>query len=209
MATLPMPNETELRRGSFTFNARSQVFNSELVGSTQTAELQGEALIGDFEVVVLPEAAAAKWQAFLVKLGGRDGRFFGFDPLRRTPNGAYNSGLDIVLVKGAGQAGRLLVTDGWRASITNVLLAGDYLEITVDGVKRMHMNVDDVSSDSGGNATLNIMPPLRGAPADNLALVINNPVCEMMLTSDDAARWRDRTDMLIDGLQFTGIEALG
>jgi hypothetical protein len=73
----------------------------------------------------------------------------------------------VPVVNGAGQTGSSLVTNGWTASINNILRAGDI--ITIAGVHRINpltrqstgdlrqfVLLANVNSDGGGNATLSI-----------------------------------------------------
>lgn len=89
-------------------------------------------------------------------------------------NGAY-AGTGVV--NGANQTGSNIVTNGWTASRTNLFLAGDV--ITLGGVYNVSpkspfastgslknfLITANVSSDSGGNATLPIYPPITTSGA--------------------------------------------
>jgi hypothetical protein len=79
-------------------------------------------------------------------------------------------------VKGAGQTGESLVTDGW---LSNELKAGDFISIGT----RLHTVMADVTH-TGGTATISIYPPLRASPADNATVEINAPAVLLRALED-------------------------
>jgi len=74
------------------------------------------------------------------------------------------------LVNGASQTGSSLDTDGWPASTSGVLKAGDIIKVA--GIPYILDVTADADSDSGGNATLSISPPIfsGGSPADDAVI---------------------------------------
>lgn len=86
------------------------------------------------------------------------------------------------LVKGAGQIGSSLATDGWPNS-TAILKSGDF--ITVTGLALALEVQSDVSSDGSGNATLILDPPIMSALADNAAIVTTGIVLQALIASMD------------------------
>lgn len=84
-----------------------------------------------------------------------------------------------VLVQGAGQTGRSIVTDGWPNS-TTVLSAGDYVTI---GDQLLQLT-SDVTSNGSGVATLTFEPPIRSAPADNAPVEYKNPYALMYFVEE-------------------------
>ncbi len=144
------------------------------------------------------EELANDWRAFLAKLNGMYGRFYGYDPDRTTPRGA---GGGTPLIKGANQTGYNLLSDGWPNN-TTVLKAGDYIEY---GIGEYKMVTDDVLSDGSGNATIPIMPGIRKSPNDNGAITITSPKCLMML-SQNSISW-DGDNLKNISIQFTAREA--
>lgn len=88
------------------------------------------------------------------------------------------------LVNGADQTGATLAIDGVQASKTGVFLAGDWFQLGSGSSSRLHMVTADADSNGSGEATLDIWPPLRASPADNVALTITNPKGVFRLTGD-------------------------
>ena len=70
-------------------------------------------------------------------------------------------------VNGGSQTGSSIVADGYTAS-TLVHQAGDYINIGTD--RKTYLVTDDVTSDSSGNATIPIYPPLYATPEDNASI---------------------------------------
>lgn len=134
------------------------------------------------------------WQAFLMKLDGASGRFYGFDPDRRTPAG---TGVGTPLVNGADQKGFELVTNGWGNSQT-VLKIGDYFEVN----NELKMVVEDCVSDGSGNATITFAPELRTSPPDNEPLTITSPKGIFMLTDAQQVWSSDKSKVINITMNF-------
>lgn len=196
-----MPS-SDFAGGRFGLVANTQTFTSPLDKSVQTLEQTGARWRGTFELKPMKRPSAAVWMAFLTELNGKAGRFFGFDPLARLPQGS--GGGDSPLVKGATQTGKSLLTDAWSATQTGLLLPGDYFEVNFE----LKMVTASVNSDGAGIATINFTPSLRTSPADNAVITINNPTCTMMLEEDGAANW-DLGRATFFGISFIGIETFG
>jgi hypothetical protein len=58
--------------------------------------------------------------------------------------------------------------------------------------------LDNVNSDGTGTATLTLFPSLRLSPADNAAIIVNNPKGQWRLSTNDI-------DYTIEKGQFYGI----
>lgn len=104
------------------------------------------------------------WTAWMLSMRHGVGLFMLGDPKGKRPKGPA---LGMPLVSGAGQTGYSVATSGWKASVTGILLPGDYLQIGY----RLYKVRDSVSSDSSGNATIPIWPNLRDQPADQVKVV--------------------------------------
>ena len=204
--TLTMPTTPGFKGATFGLAANTQVFTSPLNSKTQTLELPGALWFVTYTLPLMLLDTAAPWQSLLIELMGSSGTFFGFDPLRRTPRGIYDSGQDTPLVDAASQTGTSLTTDGWRNNGTGLLLPGDYFEVTAATVKELHMITASVDSDGAGLATLTFRPPLRSSPANNAAIILTNPVVEMRLIDDDQSIWNEAGKSFVEELSFSGIE---
>lgn len=149
---------------------------------------------------------AMPWITFVKKLKGKTGTFLFGDPLGATPLGVATG---TPLVKGGSQSGNQLVTDGWTPSVTGILKAGDYIQHGTGNDARLYMNLTDADSDSGGNATLDLWPDIRGdkVPADNDPLVISNAKGVFRLSINDN-EWDISAPAFYDGITVPFREAI-
>lgn len=136
------------------------------------------------------------WSAFLSKLHGPLGRFYYGDRLRKNIQG---SGGGTPVINGASQTEFTLVTDGWPNN-TQVLKAGDM--IGIENV--LYKNLEDVTSDGSGNATLEVWPRLRDH-ADNTAIDYTEPTGIFRLANTEVETIEDRNQLY--RLAFSAIEA--
>lgn len=121
---------------------------------------------------------AREWVGSLSQLNGRFGTFLFGDPLWKAPRGTWAGS---PVVDGAGQAGQGLAVRGFTAGATG--LKGDYFQIGSGASSRLYMATVDFTADGAGEATLDIWPRLRGAPADGAALVTATPQGVFRLTA--------------------------
>lgn len=139
----------------------------------QSFKWQGEQWQIEFTLPpITKRSVAADWQAFIAKLQGTYGRFLMGDPSARFPRGAASGS---PVVNGGGQTGNVLQTDGWTASVTGILLKGDYIQIGTGTSSRLHMVTEDINSNVSGQANIALEPALRYSPSDNSAIIVNSP----------------------------------
>lgn len=146
---------------------------------------------------------AEEWVAALASLRGRVGTFYLGDPVGRYPRGALGG---TPLVKGAGQTGGTLLIDGCSHNITNWLRKGDWVQLGTGSSARLHKILADVNTSYIGEATLELWPGPRTAPADNAALIVTNTVGVWRLP--DNKRSYDIGAAAIFGISFSAVEAL-
>ncbi len=179
---LTMPNYTDFTRVRITLGFNTRAFMSPVNRARQTVELTGARWEIYYEVQPGVRADADAWLAFLARLKGRVGLFYGIEPSKRTARGIATG---TPLVNGAGQTGSSLITDGWTTSQTGILLAGDLIAFDVpSGARAMHMVAEDVDSDGSGNAVIPLEPIIRESPADNATIIVTDPTCTMALLDD-------------------------
>ena len=176
---------------------------SSFTGEQQVQSYEGVFWGLDVELPPLSRAEAAEWIAFLKSLRGKWGDFLAGDPVATAPRGV---GTGTPLVKGASQTGRELITDGWTISTTGILLADDPIQLGTGASARLHTVLKDVNSDGGGNATLDIWPPLRESPADNASITLSNTVGVFKLT--DNTRKYSIGEAMMYGLSFSAREKI-
>ena len=193
--------DTDFRAARISLASNTMVIQSPLSKVMTTLERDGALWIGQFTVVAKARASAAAWTAFFTALRGQVGTFYGYDPLATSPRGSAPGS---PIVKGSSQTGNTLNTDGWGLNESDVLLAGDYIEVNSD----FHMVVQDASSDGvgTGEATISIEPKLRASPSDNAVITTSAPKVIMRLISSVVAWDEDVAGFY--GFTFTGIEVL-
>jgi hypothetical protein len=177
MATYNFPNITPTNQ-SFELVTNTKKFQSPLSNAIQTVSRKGSYWKTTMRFNNLTGAQRSELQAFISKLDGQTHRMrvsdYGY--VRR---GNASSGSPVV--KGSGQSGSTLLADGASLSTTAYLAAGDYISFNDE----LHMVTSDVNSDSSGNLSIPIAPPIRKSPPDNSSIeyvapygvfmMINNP----------------------------------
>lgn len=184
MAILTFP--TSIRRPSaatIRAVAQSTTHSSPFDGSVQTLYQPGFRWAGTLTWSRIPIHEWRVLSAFINALHGRAGRFLYTHPLcdRRA-----TASIGTPLVAGANQTGPWLDVDGFPSAVATVMKAGDWFSYEDSaGRARLHQVTSDIVTDSSGNATLAITPPLRAAPPDNAPLELSAPLAVWMLASDD------------------------
>lgn len=207
MTVLSMPSLDEMAEATFGLVAHTISHVSDLDGTGQDVEFPGAKW--KLSVVLPPmlEGDAEPWTAFLADLGGKAGRFYAGDPLRRVPRGSAASSPGTPLVDGAAQTGSSLKVKGGPNSVSNWLRKGDYLAVGLpSGSRSLHKVTADAATDGTGKVTLAIRPALRESPADGATVILSDPTCIMRLIDDEQAMWR-MTPGGVYAISFEAIEA--
>ena len=178
MTTFTFPAITPTTN-TFELVANTRAFRSPLTNAIQTSSRKGSLWRATLQFNNLSTDDRKVMQAFLVKLNGQEHRFQLHDH-SHTPRGA---GGGTLRVNGASQSGTSLVCDGATANVSNYLRAGDYISFN----NELHMVVADANSDSSGNITLSIAPPIRKTPADDAIIDYAAPVSGIFMLSGRAA----------------------
>lgn len=148
---------------------------SPFTGNSQVQQWSGaDWWEAELELPPLQVCDTGPWQAWLAALQGKGNVFEIGDPSRPMPQNPVVGSVPIC--NNGGGSNNLtgsvsLVTQGWRASTSRILLPGCYLQVGY----RLHMVLQAVSSDSGGNATINVWPSLREQPANGAPVILNAP----------------------------------
>lgn len=123
----------------------------------------------ELEISFLPaeRADAQRFEAWMASLRGRAGTFRCGDPYRSLPLGS-NLGTPMVQFSAAGE--EFFTSMGWDEWEANVLMAGDFIEIS----GRLHMVLEDVFSNGGGSAGIKVWPPLREAYPPETPIITQN-----------------------------------
>jgi hypothetical protein len=188
--TLRAVNQTAMTMSPFTY--KQQIYNHS--GQRWEAECQ---------VPPLKRDDAEEWIAWLLSLNGRAGTFLMGDPLGDTARGTLGG---TPVVNGADQVGNSLTIDGCSNSITNWIKAGDYVQLGSGSTATLHKILQSVNTNASGQATLDIWPSMRTAPADGSTIVTSNAVGRFRLNSGQ----QDWTINNISsyGITFAAVEAI-
>jgi hypothetical protein len=167
---LALPTTTGIAKIRISANNVVGISQSPFTAKQQVYKYTGQFWEAEISLPPMKRVDAEYWISFLLKLNGSYGTFLLGDPNGATARGVATG---TPLVKGASQTGNELITDGWTTSTTGILKAGDYIQLGIGLDSKLHKVLDDVNSNSSGEATLTLWPDLRSAPADNLAITVS------------------------------------
>lgn len=145
---------------------------------------------------------AREWQTFLYKLNGREGTFLMQDQENDHTGNFDLGGLFTPRVKGGGQNGVTLETDGWEPGMVDVLKKGDWISLAY----RLHMVLDDVSADTAGEADIDIWPHVRENVEDNQEVAVGEQAWGTFRLLDFPAFVGD-LDVYMKGFKLGCVEA--
>lgn len=120
-------------------------------------------------------------RAFLAQINQLWNQAIAFDivhPDYATPNGASGG---TPLVNGAGQTGQALAIDGATPNVNHWLRAGDLVRIA--GLTPVFEQQADLDTDATGAATLQVLPAILTAPADNAVLTLTGVTIRAVLAA--------------------------
>lgn len=142
----------------------------------------GHMWVCSFSVPNLVEPDSGDMRAFLADMDGRVNTCQIPVPGYSKPSNEYAGSAG--RVKGAGQTGYSLDTDGWATSQT-VLPKGAY--VTING--ELKVLTAALVADGSGEATMAFKPALRYAPPDNTLIIFNDPYAVMSMSDSNGAGW--------------------
>lgn len=177
--------------GSFPTSPKFRTLNFQdnrpvLVNQTLSGKKTARQIGGQFFsfTVAMPPMTQAEAQSIFAFLQKQKGGFENFTIQLPTQNRGADKSNSSVVVNGAHSAGDATITiDGFSASTSGVLKAGDLIKFA--GHSKVYMVQADVDSDGTGAATVLIEPNLVAALADNEAVTMNQPSFTVYLTSDE------------------------
>ena len=203
--TYPLSHPTNVGFASASMTAKSVVgvSRSPFTGAQQVQKHQGQWWEFQASLPPMTRATAEEWIAFLLSLNGMQGSFLLGDPLGTTARGIATG---TPLVKGASQTGNSLITDGWTASQTGILKAGDYFQLGNSTSSKLYKVLNDANSDGSGDATFDIWPNINTAVSDDTALTVASAKGLFRLAANEM-RW-DLQQAQKYGIAFSAIEVI-
>lgn len=179
------------------------VSTSPYTGQQELVEHQGKFWTLKVAFPIMTRATAEPILAVLTALKGPLGTFYFGDPLATTPLGVATG---TPLVSGTNNArAATLVTKGWTTGVTNILKAGDYLQVGAGLQQRLYKVLNSVNSDGSGNATFDIWPTLREALTDSMPITLSSTKGTFRLDSNKRS-WVESVGGFYT-VSFGGIEA--
>ena len=206
--TYPLTFPTQTGVASVEFSATDVVSISEspFTLSQQTVRHAGARWATMIRIPPVKRSDSEYWNSFLLRLRGQFGTFLVGDPNGATPRGSASSAAGTPVVNGASQTGNELAIDGLPTSATGYLKAGDYIQLGGAASARLYKVLEDVNSNGGGEATLNLWPDLRSSPADGATVVVSNAKGVFRLTSNEAVWTINNAGFY--SISFAAVEAL-
>jgi len=176
---------------------------SPFTGQQQTYQWPSEFFSLDVSLPPMLQATAQAWVAFLVALRGQLGTFYAGDSSVLEPAGVATG---TPLVSGAQTAmSTSLTTKGWTAGVSNILLAGDYIQLGTGVQQRLYKVLTNATSDGSGHATLDIFPRLREGVSDAQPITTINCMGTFRLSSNER-KWTVE-EIQLYGVDFSAEEA--
>ena len=201
---LSLPTTKNIRAIRLTARNTVGVSTSPFTYAQQVYKHQGQRWEAEVSMPAMNRAEAEEWFAFLVKLNGQFGTFLIGDP-HSAPRGSAATSAGTPVVNGASQTGSSIAIDGLPASATGYLKAGDYIQLGSGSTATLHKVLNDVDSNSSGEATLDIWPDLRSSPADDATVVVSSAVGLFRLASNEIGV--DINEIENFGITFAAVEA--
>jgi len=169
----------------------------------QVAEFEGSLWTTVVSLPPMKRSQAGVWQAFFMQLHGMKGTFLIGDPDGKTLLGSLTN---TIQVNGDHSVGAFdVVIDGANTS-TTIVKAGDYVQFGSGASSKLHMIVSDVTSDSSGNATLPIEPPLKSSLSDDASVVTSSTKAVMRMNTNELG-W-SASKISLYGISFACTESL-
>jgi hypothetical protein len=170
---------------------------------SQVQVYPGQMWKADVTLAPMRKDFAEQWVAFFLALNGQQGTFLLGDPNSLAPRGVATGTPVVTGTPASGQ--NQLPTGGWTPNVTNILKAGDWIQLGTTN-PHLHKNLFNANSDSSGNVTLTLWPNLRIAPTAGDALTLTNTVGQFRLATNNMPYAID-TSQYYD-ISFSAVEAL-
>lgn len=143
---------------------------------------------------------AKKWMGFFHSCNGPENTFFFYPTIDKTSSGNYSN--ETVTVDSINSARGEITVSGFTASVSDILLAGDWLSIR----DRLYTVKEDLSSDGSGNGVIKVWPQAENAVVASDSVEIQNPRGVFRLTAMPSNIWT--VNSLSRGITFNAVESI-
>ena len=161
-------------------NNRPTLVNTSLSGRRAVRQIGSQYFTFTVSMPPMNQNDAMDIFAFLQKQKGSFETFQIKIPLQN--RGAEKSSTAVKVVGSHSAADSTIALDGFAASTTGVLKAGDLIKFA--GHTKVYMVQSDIDSDGSGAATVSIEPGIVSTLADNEVVTMNQPDFTVYLVSD-------------------------
>ena len=168
----------------------------------QAHAYSGQAWEADVSLPPMKRSDADQWVAWLISMRGQFGTFLLGDPSSPIPRGLASDFLGTPII--TNQSGGTIAVTGASSNKTNWLLAGDYIQIGSENDATLHKVLENASTNSSGQVSLEVWPHVRGTRT--ASVTANNAVGKFRL-SDNQQSW-SVNQASIYGISFSAMEAI-
>ncbi len=174
------PTDPNFRSLNFQDN-RPTLLNQTLSGKKQVRQIGSQYFSFTVQMPPLQQEKAQEVFAFLQKQKGSFEDFTIVAPLDNLGAGKAETDIQVVGAHTSGDAS--IVLDGFSASQTGALKAGDIIKFA--NHSKVYMVQSDIDSDGTGALTVLISPNLVASLADNEAVTVNKPSFTVYLENNE------------------------
>ena len=174
------PTSPNFRSLNFKDN-RPTLLNQTLSGKKQVRQIGSQYFSFTVQMPPLQQEKAQEVFAFLQKQKGSFEDFTIVAPLDNLGAGKAETDIQVVGAHTSGDAS--IVLDGFTASQTGALKAGDIIKFA--NHSKVYMVQSDIDSDGTGALTVLISPKLVASLADNEAVTVNKPSFTVYLENNE------------------------
>ena len=174
------PTSPNFRSLNFKDN-RPTLLNQTLSGKKQVRQIGSQYFSFTVQMPPLQQEKAQEVFAFLQKQKGSFEDFTIVAPLDNLGAGKAETDIQVVNAHVAGDA--TIELDGFTASQSGALKAGDLIKFA--NHSKVYMVQNNIDAESDGSLTLQISPNLVASLADNEAVTVNKPNFTVYLESDE------------------------
>ena len=174
------PTDPNFRSLNFKDN-RPTLLNQTLSGKKQVRQIGAQYFSFTVAMPPLQQEKAQEVFAFLQKQKGSFEDFTIVAPLDNLGAGKSETDIQVVGAHTSGDAS--IALDGFTASQTGALKAGDLIKFA--NHSKVYMVQSDIDSDGSGALTVLISPNLVASLADNEAVTVNKPSFTVYLESNE------------------------
>ena len=202
---LTIPTSPAYSTSRWALQRRTSMSQSPFTGNQQVAEFDFALWTTELNLPPMRRATASAWQAFLLQLHGKRGTFLLGDPDAKNPRGAVNATVTLASTASIDDY-QIDLNSATQLSTSDIVKAGDYIQIGGGSAAKLHMICSDASSDGSGNFSVQIEPAIKASASSGSSVVFTNAQGVFRL-SDDLVGW-DASEVSNYGITLACTEAL-